>query len=81
MMIFQVESIKSKLIVEAENLAMEVEKFIIRWKRIRPKETDLIDGNNKIIENNLQVVKEKREEWNKLYENISKIRFCFYSPT
>lgn len=72
--ICQVDSIKSKLIAEADNLASELEKFVLRWQRVKPKETDLVDGNNTVIENNLQVLKEKREEWNTLYGNISKIR-------
>ena len=70
----QVESIRTKLIAEADNLTSELEKFVLRWQRIRPKETDLVDGSYTVIDNNLTILKEKREEWNYLSENIKKIK-------
>lgn len=56
-------------------MVSELEKFVLRWQRIRPKETDLVDGGYTVIDNNLTVLKEKREEWNQLSENIKKIRY------
>ena len=70
----QVESIKTKLVTEADNLSSELEKFLLRWKRLRPKETDLIDGSYAIIDNNVTILKEKREEWNQLSAKIQKIK-------
>lgn len=73
--IFQVESIKSKLISEAENISTELEKFELRWQRSRPKETDLVDGNYSVIDHNIKILKEKREEWNKISESIQRVRY------
>lgn len=56
-----------------DNLSSELEKFILRWERLRPKETDLVDGNYSVVENNLAILKEKREEWNVISENLKKI--------
>lgn len=69
------ESIKSKLISEAENITTELEKFELRWQRSRPKETDLVDGNYSVIDHNVKVLKEKREEWNKLSDSIQRVRY------
>lgn len=56
-----------------DNLSSELEKFILRWERIRPKETDLVDGNYSMVDNNLAILKEKREEWNVISDNLKKI--------
>lgn len=69
----QVDSIKSKLKTEAENLASELEKFLLRWQRSRPKETDLVGGDYAIISRNIKTLQEKREEWNALAANVEKI--------
>jgi hypothetical protein len=62
------------LITEAGNLSSELEKFILRWEGLRPKETDLVDGSYAVIDKNVTILKEKREELDRLSHNIQKTK-------
>ncbi len=59
---------------EAENLSSELEKFISRWQRSRPKESNFFEGSYTVVNRNMEILKEKRQEWIRLSENLKTIK-------
>ncbi|CAH0388994.1 unnamed protein product [Bemisia tabaci] len=70
----QVENMKNHLSTLSENLKSDFEKFALRWEQLRPKEADALDMSGSVLQTNLTILKEKREEWNLLCETLESIR-------
>lgn len=68
----QVEAIKANLNTQVNNVNGELEKFRMRWDQLKPKE-DSMEGDSSRILSSIQLIKEKRSEWNALMENQAKI--------
>lgn len=71
---YQVENMKNHLSTLSENLKSDFEKFALRWEQLRPKEADALDMSGSVLQTNLTILKEKREEWNLLCETLESIR-------
>ncbi|XP_068082912.1 cytoplasmic dynein 2 heavy chain 1 [Anabrus simplex] len=69
----QVEGIKSNLMIQVDNLSSETEKFRLRWEQSKPRETSLQDGGAEVLHRSLEVLREKRFEWETLLETRSKL--------
>jgi hypothetical protein len=58
---------------QVENLMGEVEKFQLRWEQLKPRETSLQDGGPEILTKSLNVLQEKRQEWELLLQTKEKL--------
>ena len=58
---------------ETENLLSVVEKFNLRWEVQKPKDADVQDSDFLTLKKNINLVKEKIEEWNELKTKKEKL--------
>ncbi|XP_071452948.1 cytoplasmic dynein 2 heavy chain 1 [Hetaerina americana] len=80
----QLDTIKACLHSQAENLAGEVKRFALRWEQVRPREESLVnlggmDTSQKPLQNTLNLLREKRDEWNLLMLSVEKLNSDFVS--
>ncbi|XP_046395709.1 cytoplasmic dynein 2 heavy chain 1 [Ischnura elegans] len=74
----QLDTLKACLVGQAENLAGEVKRFALKWEQVRPREESLVnlgatDSSQKPLQNTLNLLREKRDEWNSLMETVEKL--------
>ncbi|KAJ8926452.1 hypothetical protein NQ314_021241 [Rhamnusium bicolor] len=69
------ETIKTTLNIEKENLDKEIERFSAKWEQIKPKphSGEIIDNTIDNLHNQLLEIKDKRTEWNTILEKKEKI--------
>jgi hypothetical protein len=58
---------------QVQNLMGEVEKFQLRWEQLKPRETSLQDGEPEILTKSLNILREKRQEWQLLLQTRDKL--------
>ncbi|KAK9876588.1 hypothetical protein WA026_013968 [Henosepilachna vigintioctopunctata] len=71
----QMETIKTTLNIESENINKEIERFVAKWEQIKPKQYngDIADRNTEELYKQLLNMKEKRTQWNDLIQSKEKI--------
>ncbi|XP_044749353.1 cytoplasmic dynein 2 heavy chain 1 [Coccinella septempunctata] len=71
----QMETIKTTLHIESENMDREMERFYAKWEQAKPKALsgDLADKNTEELFNQLQVMKEKRDQWEEIVQSKNKL--------
>ncbi|GLH06946.1 Dynein heavy chain, cytoplasmic, partial [Gryllus bimaculatus] len=70
----QVEGIKSNLTVQVENMMGDLEKFRLRWEQARPREESLQDGDADALQHSLEIIREKRLEWEDLMQSCAQLQ-------
>lgn len=64
---------KNNLVSEADRVSDDIERFAFHWEQLRPREDNLdtVTNNGQAI---IQLLKEKRQQWDTLTASIEKIR-------
>jgi hypothetical protein len=58
---------------QVQNIMVEAEKFQLRWEQLKPRETNLQDGEPEILTKSLSILREKRQEWQLLLQKRDKL--------
>ncbi|XP_018579489.1 cytoplasmic dynein 2 heavy chain 1 [Anoplophora glabripennis] len=71
----QMETIKTTLNIEKENLVKEIERFSAKWEQVKPRphSGEIIDSSMINLHNQLLEIKEKRNEWSAIIEKKNKL--------
>ncbi|XP_037092634.1 cytoplasmic dynein 2 heavy chain 1-like [Pollicipes pollicipes] len=72
----QIEALKSNMKSQAKNHLKEVERFAAKWHQFKPKD-DVFDRDTEEILKSLEIVKEKKREWDVLAEERDKLMAGF----
>lgn len=69
------ETIKTTLNIETENLVKEIERFSAKWEQVKPRphSGEIIDSSITNLHNQLVEIKEKRNEWLAIIEKKNKL--------
>lgn len=69
------ETIKTTLNIEKENLIKEIERFSAKWEQVKPKphSGEIIDSTMINLHNQLLEIKEKRNGWAAIIEKKEKL--------
>lgn len=72
---FKMETIRTTLNIETENLVKEIERFSAKWEQVksRPHSGEIIDSSMTNLHNQLIGIKEKRNEWSTIIEKKDKL--------
>lgn len=72
---FKMETIKTTLNIEKENLIKEIERFSAKWEQVKPKphSGEIIDSTMINLHNQLLEIKEKRNGWAAIIEKKEKL--------
>ncbi|XP_055895255.1 cytoplasmic dynein 2 heavy chain 1-like isoform X1 [Biomphalaria glabrata] len=68
----QVEVMKNNVLARVKAFHQEVEKFSARWHQLKPG-NDALEGDKETLDKAVAVIKEKRQEFVEIEENMNKI--------
>lgn len=63
---------KNNVLARVKAFHQEVEKFSARWHQLKPG-NDALEGDNETLDKAVAVIKEKRQEFVEIEENMNKI--------
>ena len=73
---FQVEVMKGNVDSRVKAFQQDIEKFAARWHQLKPGD-DALEGDKEKTKKAIELIKEKRQEFNELEENRKKIVYVF----
>ncbi|KAK6991152.1 cytoplasmic dynein 2 heavy chain 1, partial [Biomphalaria glabrata] len=68
----QIKVMKNNVLARVKAFHQEVEKFSARWHQLKPG-NDALEGDNETLDKAVAVIKEKRQEFVEIEENMNKI--------
>lgn len=63
---------KNNLTSRVETMATDLERFVLCWAQMKPKEESLATSDS--LQSSLQIIRDKRKEWNSLMEAVNKLK-------
>ncbi|KAJ8913453.1 hypothetical protein NQ315_013832 [Exocentrus adspersus] len=71
----QMETIKTTLNIEKENIVKEIERFSAKWEQVKPRphSGEIVDNTMNNLYNQLLEIKDKRNEWLTILEKKEKL--------